>query len=347
MGKIKHIQKSNLKEVMTNVSLDSQIRFINNLPTSPRCSNNLEYGTVIQKLDIALCYPFIQMNRHRRQYIVLDIDKEQSAYLWDDLNLPEPTIACVNPITTHCHYFYEIKTPVLFPKSNGDKTNVREKPMRFYDAISRAFTSVLGADAAYTGYIAKNPLHPFWLTKWTNASYDLSYLNDFFNIDYTSYNKTSIDKETAGRNCDIFNSVRKLAYGILTPSITYEEIREFVTSCANTENDYLEIKLPQSEINTIINSISRYCDKNKESISSKYGSNQTLLTKEEVTKRQQKSAKITNEKQKNETYAKILSAIEFLKLKEEKITITAVAKQTEMNRAYLSSKYGKYIKSIL
>ncbi|MFU0418343.1 replication initiation protein, partial [Acinetobacter baumannii] len=91
--------------------------FVVSLPDKVRSTDSFEEGTKFRSKNSALGFRYIEHNQIYRKYIVIDVDKEKSAYLWEDLGLPPPTIITVNPATTHSHYLWELKTPVIFTEA--------------------------------------------------------------------------------------------------------------------------------------------------------------------------------------------------------------------------------------
>jgi hypothetical protein len=342
----KFINKVRLEEIMAPVNLDQQIRFINHLPSRPYCTEDLKQGTEIRDLDQGICYPYIQMNQHRKSYIVIDIDIKNSAFLWQDLDLPEPTIICVSPITTHCHYFYELKNGTLFPKSNSENNNYSRKAMKLFEATCRSLTRKIGGDVAYNGFIAKNPLHPFWITRWADTNYDFSFFSEHIDIDWSFLKSEESDYECIeSRNCSIFNTARKLTYSIVHPDISRDEIYEFVYTTVNELNKRYAEKLPQGELRTITNSITKYCFEKRSSLVLK--KSKDILPKNEIKSRQKKSAIDTNTSQKHNTKQKIENCITEFKNQKKKINISSIAKNIGMNRSYLSTEYSNFIKQLV
>lgn len=331
---------------MATVNLDGKKKFIKNLPSRPYCTEHLTQGTHIRDRSDAICYPYIQMNQHRRSYIVIDVDIKNSAFLWEYFDLPEPTIICVNPESTHCHYFYELENGVLFPKSNGENNNYNRKAMILFEATCKSFTKKIGGDFAYNSFIAKNPLHPHWVTHWSCAIYSLKSLSEYVDLDWTCLKSQDADfNDIASRNCFIFNAARKMTYPIIHPGISFDEIYEFVLSTVHQLNQNLSEKLPQGELRTITNSITRYCFKNKNGIIKL--KTKISLDQDEIKSRQKIAAHATNNNQKLSTKQKIENCILDLKSNNKKITVKLIADSIGMSRSHLSSKYSEHIRGLI
>lgn len=128
---------------------------------------------------------------------------------WQVLGLPQPNWITVNPASGFAHYVYGLKAPVLL---NGK--NVREKPIRYLEAVKRAFTNKLNADESYVGLITKNPFHSGWnVIPGPDTFYDLSDLAEFVDITGNSYPLRKLNEEPGnGRNVTLFNSLRFWVY---------------------------------------------------------------------------------------------------------------------------------------
>lgn len=125
--------------------------FVESLPTKVRSTDDFEFGTRFRNKSNALKFRYVEANQFYKKHIILDIDEPGSAYWWEDRNLPPPTIVVINPENAHCHYLYELKTPVYYTEES------RRAPQKFYENTDIALTDVLGADLAYVGKFVKNP----------------------------------------------------------------------------------------------------------------------------------------------------------------------------------------------
>ena len=86
-------------------------------------------------------------------------------------------IITVNPATTHSHYLWELKTPVIFTEAG------RSHPKRFYENVDTALTlAIHGADPAYVRKIHENPLHTYWCTIIHKVSYDLADFGEYVDL---------------------------------------------------------------------------------------------------------------------------------------------------------------------
>ena len=179
--------------------------FINHLQEKVRSTDDFDYGTKFRKKSNALKHRYVEANQLYKKYIILDIDEPSSAYWWEEKNLPPPTIIIVNPVNSHCHYLYELNTPVYYTEE------ARRAPQKFYENIDSALTTALSADLDYVGLFVKNPLHEFWKVIKHNATYDLEDFNEY--IDLQSHQKKQkLEASLEGRNTTLFHNLRHWAY---------------------------------------------------------------------------------------------------------------------------------------
>ena len=212
-------------------------RFIKHLPEKVQSTDDFEYGIKYRKKEKALNYIYIGLNHLYRKYIVIDIDKPQSAFLWEEKKLPPPSIITINPKNTHCHYLWEIKTPVIYTE------NGRVKPQQYFENTDLALTTILNADKGYTGYITKNPIHNTWKIITHHTSYEIEDFGEY--IDVFSHKKQrkckSIAESGEGRNVTLFNILREWAYVRVKQHLIYEHYFKEVEEKDEEDDDKNEI----------------------------------------------------------------------------------------------------------
>lgn len=179
---------------------------INSLPEKVRCTDNFEEGTKYQKKENALQKKYIEFNQLYKKYIIIDLDYPNSAYAFEELNLPPPTIITINPINTYSHYKYELNTPVYYTE------NARRRPQLFYENVDMSLTTILRGDRDYVGKFAKNPLSNHWKVIKHNVSYDLEQFKDYIDIAGHKVGRKFVDVLLGGRNVSLFNTLRFWAY---------------------------------------------------------------------------------------------------------------------------------------
>lgn len=227
--------------------------FIANLPKKPYSTSNLEYGLQIRKQEEAIKRTYLQHNPPvAAVWLVFDCDKpntyeERSATSY----IPPPNLEVVNPANKHSHLFYGLDTPVY------TSDVARQKPIRYLAAIENALSCLLDADPHYVGLVSKNPLHSHWNTIQRRA--DLWSLGEL--ADWLDLPQKLPQKATAfglGRNCAVFDTVRKWAYQEVLKyrlASNSQAFHKAVKDACMGVNQSFTVPLPEREITSIAKSI--------------------------------------------------------------------------------------------
>lgn len=181
------------------------------LPRRPYCTDDLEHGLRIRRLEQALGRAHIQVNPPTvKLWLVFDIDRPGAAHAWEDAGLPMPTWTAINPANGHAHLAWGLAVPV---RVNCEEAS--EKAMRYLAAIEGRMAARLGADLSYGGLTTKNPLNPRWIVNHIGRllTYDLDDLAEWL-PELTTYRPPRRAQEQAGtgRNVHLFIELRKWAY---------------------------------------------------------------------------------------------------------------------------------------
>lgn len=192
-------------------------RILSSAPRRP-WTGERKNRAIVRPLAQALKLPYIQLNPPALAcWLQIDIDRAEAAHAWEDADLPPPTYIAISRENTHAQYGYALATPVCTTAA------ARVAPVRFLAAIEHAYNVKLGADMAFNGPLAKNPLHDHWLL-WEPANdpiYELGTLAEYVDLPTLGQMREhNIDKNYAGlgRNCALFEQVR---------AISYSEVRKF------------------------------------------------------------------------------------------------------------------------
>jgi hypothetical protein len=238
--------------------------FVEALPDKVRSSSDLEYGCKFRKKEKALTHRYVELPQLYKKFIALDIDKPGSAYLWDFLGLPPPTFIMVNPQNSHCHYLYELKTPVYYTEAS------RRAPQKYFEATDIALTNLLGADLGFVGHLVKNPLHPHWLTICHHVSYDLE---DFaeWGINLRGHKHKQVLRESLeGRNTTLFDTLRQWAYQDVRQQASYADFQQTVDDKAQSFNGmFIDCEkgiLPIKEVLSTAKSVGKWTWRHRDSI---------------------------------------------------------------------------------
>lgn len=257
---------------MTNINKTELEYFSDSLYRSPNCSDDFENGMKHRAKKDALTKKYIGLNRTYRHYIVIDLDIAGSAWIWEEKNLPPPSIIAVNPKNSHAHYFYRLNTPVYFSAGG------RKHPQDFYAAIKDQLNTLLGGDTAYAGAVAKNPFHDAWKVLTFPKSYDLKDFKEWF-VNENEISKTpKVLDEKFGRNEAIFKSLSEFAHAEYKNISGPLELFEKVENQASLFNEKFKIKLSEKELAGIVKSVSKGVYKWRQAHPSKSLSDETLAT---------------------------------------------------------------------
>lgn len=238
--------------------------FIESLPSKVRSADWKNEGTRFRKRENALSYRYVELNQLYKKFIALDIDAPASAYRWEERGLPPPSIVVVNAENTHCHYLYELKTPVYYTEE------ARRAPQKFYEATDIALTYLLEADLGFTGHLVKNPLHPSWRGIFHQVSYDLEDFQEYGVDLKANSRKTALHESGIGRNTTLFDTLRHWAYAEVRNHSTHAAFQTAVDSKALNINecftDHANGPLPAKEVLSTAKSVGKWTWKHRNSI---------------------------------------------------------------------------------
>ena len=296
-------------------------RYIKSLGEKVYCTNSLQTGTRLLEQDEALKHSLVSLNQILRHYIVLDIDYAGGALAYEEIGL-EPTIIISNPGNGHAHLFFELKSPVTFSE------NARTKPQDFYLAVNRGMIAAMAADPCYAGFIAKNPLSDRWRMTCCDVRYDLSDIIEYCDpIELLGNTSTG-----EGRNSDLFNKVRFWAYRRVREYASFrawEKIVLYQCQLSNTS----QRPLKYAEVKATAKSIAKWTWKHRYRIGSPKDRGAANVGKSlPLQEKQRLGAAYTNGQRKDDSECKINAAVFQIKIKQEKVTGTAIARLTGLSR---------------
>lgn len=230
--------------------------FKESLAHKPYCSNDLGYGLKILPKSLALQKKYLQHNKPQQAgWIVLDCDKAGAFEVAGQKSaVPPPNFIVYNQENGHCHIFYGLKAPVCTSELG------RLKPLKLLSAIELALIDLFEADLNYSGLISKNPTHNFWgLQEFQEDLWELGELQDWLNLKNQSKTKIVVG---VGRNCTIFDTVRKWAYkNVLSYRLAGSKLEIFqkavFAECESVNSTFL-IPLLENELQAIAKSIAKW-----------------------------------------------------------------------------------------
>lgn len=238
------------------------------LPKKPWCTDDKSSGLDVYPLAKALAKRYLQFNPpHALYWIVLDVDapialgdsekpSEQMLAILDG-QIPTPNFIVVNRENGHAHAFYALETAV----AKGEHAS--QKALRYAAAIEAALIRGLGADACYTGLVAKNPCHEHWrLVNFRHEPYTLAELHD--GLDLKGPSKSRMRREAIGqglgRNCELFDRLRYHAYKMVAmyrEDATEAQWIRYIQGKAEDYNDF-QIPLDAKEVRHVAKSVARW-----------------------------------------------------------------------------------------
>jgi hypothetical protein len=227
------------------------------IPKRPYCTDDPRSGLQIRSRKSALSYKHIQYNGPNAiSWFPFDIDRPDARFAAEDANLPPPTVFVGNPDNGHGHLAYLLGAPVF--ASNA----ARIGPLRYAAAVERGLRRRLGADPHYNGLIAKNPLHPDWCTEWLTAEpYDLPTLESWLFERDMRFEHRRRAQFGLGRNCNLFDSLRKIAYREV---LRFKKdgnragFAERMENLASHLNHEFQVPLGFSEVRSIARSVTKW-----------------------------------------------------------------------------------------
>lgn len=180
------------------------------------CSDNKMASRIRPLASAVEKYQYLQANPPWGcARMVFDVDRAgESAFSWEQANLPEPSWSTVNRATGNCHLVYELKAPVLLHSATHA---VRPKPVRLLSIIEANFRQRLQADRGYGGLITRNPVHPKWRVLRSGMLYELQHLGDYVPDAFKLPAKGSLEAAAVNllglqRNVELFDALRAWAY---------------------------------------------------------------------------------------------------------------------------------------
>lgn len=178
--------------------------FNSSLANRPYCTDELMLGLKIRPVAQALKHKYIQANDNYIKFLIVDCDHDDF-YAWENANLAPPNFIVKNPKNGHFHAVWALANPIYRDYEN------KAKNLAYFAKIQQVYTSLCKGDTNYINLITKNPNHTYWQTVQVNRfySYTLDELADFVELPKTITKKQAVGE---GRNCYLFETVRKWAY---------------------------------------------------------------------------------------------------------------------------------------
>lgn len=295
----------------------------------PRFMLAKEQGQYIRPFRFAPGFPYIQAQAPGVAFrLVLDLDRDVRAIArcndWGNLlNAPHPNYVLLNRQNGHAHLFYELEKGVATHEA------ARTRPLRYLTAVETALRDLLGGDIGYTGFICKSPFNDAWeLLPGRKTPYSLGELADYLDLP-----RLAPTRETAqgfGRNCTLFNELRRWAYTALASFDAYDLWCRAVRSQAEGLNTFPS-PLGDSEVRAIARSVAKWTWQN-------LGAGEYGVRFAETQRHRQK---LGAAKKRAVTTTDVVLAIAQLRAAGKRVSKTAVAKIVGCSQQNLSKHYGE------
>lgn len=240
------------------------------LPYRPYCADKYYDGIYRKARTIALTNEHFETNpKALTSMIVLDIDASDGLKRCLDANSDfRPNVIIENPKNGHVHAAWYLKDPVC-------KTyKAHEAPIKMLNWVTEGLRRFFGGDPGYAKLIMKNPFNEEWNTTWT-SDYKFS-LGELANalrmqefIDGKHYLPSASEAlaktaEVYGRNCTLFDNVRKWAYRAVRNYLdSYDRFKQAVYDKLVYMNNAFEHKLSDKELGGICKSIVKWVWRSK------------------------------------------------------------------------------------
>ena len=234
---------------------DIQSVYVERFPWHAFATDDVKTGIRLYEAAEAIQRAIVQHNaRHSLAWLVYDLDSETASTDWIDANAPPPNIMAVNPDNGHAHLLYGLDAPV------HDYNGASAKALRYMGAIDVALTAKLGADPGYSKLLSKNPLHDRWNTVFPrNRLYTLDDLATGLDLDYYTDRRRRLPTVGLGRNCTLFEQLRRWAYRARRqPFLSEEMFSEAVRNQALIINTDFTPPLPHTEVRATAKSVARW-----------------------------------------------------------------------------------------
>ncbi|RQT37039.1 replication initiation protein [Burkholderia cepacia] len=299
--------------------------FYNHLNEAVVTTNDFADGTKFRKREKVDQFAYCGLNPVYRAYLSFDLDEPASAFRFEDVELPAPTIITVNRKNGHCHLLYRLNTPVAYHK------NSRSAPQDYFEAIQLAMESRLSADTAFNHAVTKNPLHPAWEVITFPTSYDLADFTEWIDMPRWSAKHSLPDHiQIQGRNDELFHTLRMWAYGAVRQHDDMDAWYRSALAQAEDINGHFDRPLPFSEVKATARSVAKWHWKNRNSADSRR--HVLTFTNETALARMRSGAEYTNLLRREKSLAKLrLAAQQLSPVYGRELSPRLLAEHTGMN----------------
>jgi len=294
--------------------------FYSHLNEAVITTNDFEEGTKFRKRSKVDQFAYCGLNPVYRKYLSFDLDEAGSAFRYEEVNLPAPTIITINPQNAHCHYLYELRTAVAYHE------NSRHKPQEYFEATQNAMTSCFKADTAFTHTLTKNPLNSRWQVITNPVKYDLVDFQEYIDLPSKWLTKSLCNTSMIrGRNDHLFHTLRLWGYRQVHSYINEQSwINEAINKALEINVNFL-VPLPYKAVRDTAKGTAGWIWKHRHELRSR--PKVMSFTDESAHERMSKGADYTNAIRKQKALDCLKNAV--LKLTEKQIYPSPLLVQAE------------------
>ncbi len=140
----------------------------------------------------------------------------------------------------------------------------RARPLLYLAAAQEGIRRKLGADPGYSGHLCKNPLHGRWQTRQWAQAYTLAELSEWVDLPRIADLKKRVcdpDYAGLGRNCELFERLRPVAYSLVRKFWLpggFDHFKDALRALADDLNAAFALPLPVAEVKAIASSCARW-----------------------------------------------------------------------------------------
>lgn len=178
------------------------------LPTSLVCADAFDRAARLPR-ERAVLRRYIQPNPPSLCIVVpFDLDHD-APEPWREAKVAAPSFEVRNPDSGHAHLGYLVEPAVAVRRCEHRRAE------RYLAAVEAVYARRLGADRAYPGLWVQSPWSGAWETRWGRAQpYTLGELAACAPEEVHKWRppRAAGDMAAFGRNCDLFESIRRWAY---------------------------------------------------------------------------------------------------------------------------------------
>lgn len=202
----------------------------------------------------AITHERIRPYLNDRHYVMLDYDNPNGHSDNHTRYDIEPNFLVYNPVNGNHQAFWRLSDPVHCQEASKNR-----KPYQLLRAIESAFDDKYGGDHRFARYIARNPLYHGADTDWRhNRGHRLAELAEVVDLNQHRVRSGNKTPSGVGRNCDLFDELRRWAYKQDTTSGMPYNV--WLQRCLTQAMEYNSFKNPlgASEVRSIARSVGQY-----------------------------------------------------------------------------------------